>query len=159
FSFEKNINNIRWAVKDMRIEYPVAVDSEHVIWRAFSNHYWPALYFIDAQGRVRHQHFGEGEYERSEMILQSLLAEAGHSGIDRELVSLNPQGFEAAADWRDLRSPENYTGYDQAQNFASPGGAALGKPQVYELPARLRLNEWALSGNWTVKREGGALNS
>jgi thiol-disulfide isomerase/thioredoxin len=112
FSFEKNVDNVRWAVNDMRIGYPVAIDSQHVIWRAFSNQYWPALYFIDAQGRVRHQYFGEGGYERSEMILQSLLAEAGNTGIDHELVSLNPQGFEVTADWRSLRSPENYIGYD-----------------------------------------------
>jgi hypothetical protein len=89
----------------------------------------------------------------------ALLAEAGNTGIDHELVSLNPQGFEVTADWRNLRSPENYVGYDQAQNFASPGGATLGKSRVYELPSRLQLNEWALTGDWTVKREGGALNS
>jgi thiol-disulfide isomerase/thioredoxin len=159
FSFEKNLNNVRWAVRDMRIGYPVAVDSEHVIWRAFGNNYWPALYFIDAQGRVRHHYFGEGDYEKSEMILQSLLAEARKGGLAREPVSVHPQGLEVAADWRNLRSPENYVGYDQAQNFASPGGANLGKPQVYEVPARLQLNEWALSGDWTVRREGGALNS
>ena len=104
FSFEKNINNVRWAVKEMQIDYPVAVDNEHAIWRAFKNQYWPALYFIDAQGRVRHHHFGEGSYEQSEMIIQALLAEAGTDGIDREPVSVDGRGIEAAADWGSLRS-------------------------------------------------------
>ncbi|HSV23174.1 MAG TPA: thioredoxin family protein [Xanthobacteraceae bacterium] len=158
FSFEKNINNVRWAVKAMQIDYPVAMDSELVIWRAFRNQYWPALYFIDSQGRVRHYYFGEGSYEQSEMIIQALLAEAGISGIDRQPVSVDAQGVEAAADWRSLMSPENYVGYERTQNFASPGGAAPDKPRVYELPALLRLNEWALSGDWTVKTEAAVLN-
>jgi thiol-disulfide isomerase/thioredoxin len=158
FSFEKNINNVRWAVKDMRVEYPVAVDNELVIWRAFKNQYWPALYFIDSQGRVRHHYFGEGSYEQSEMIIQALLVEAGIGGIDRQPASVDAQGVEAAADWRSLMSPENYVGYERTQNFASPGRAILDKPRIYELPARLRLNEWALSGDWTVKKETAALN-
>jgi thiol-disulfide isomerase/thioredoxin len=158
FAFEKNANNVHWAVKDMQVDYPVAVDSEHVIWRAFKNQYWPALYFVDAQGRVRHHHFGEGEYEQSEMIIQQLLAEAGSGGIDREPVSVDASGLEAAADWGNLKSPENYVGFERTQNFASPGGAMLDKPRGYALPARLRLNEWALSGDWTVKRETAALN-
>ena len=103
FAFEKNISNVRWAVKEMRIDYPVAVDNEHAIWRAFKNQYWPALYFVDAQGRVRHHHFGEGSYEQSEMMIQALLAEAGHSGIDREPVSVDARGIEAAADWGSLK--------------------------------------------------------
>ena len=158
FSFEKNIDNVRWAVKDMRIDYPIAVDSEHVIWRAFKNQYWPALYFIDAQGRVRHHHFGEGAYEQSEMVLQRLLAEAG-SQIGDGLVSADGRGLEAAADWATLKSPENYVGYARTQNFASPGGSVLDKPSMYQLPAWLRLNEWGLSGDWTVKREAAALNA
>jgi thiol-disulfide isomerase/thioredoxin len=158
FAFEKNINNVRWAVKEMRVGYPVAVDSEHVIWRAFKNQYWPALYFIDAQGRVRHEHFGEGSYEQSEMIIQRLLNEAGGGGIGDGLVSVDARGLEAAADWGSLKSPENYVGFERTQNFASPGGALLDKPRMYELPARLRLNEWALSGDWTVKKETAALN-
>ncbi len=105
FAFEKNVGNVRWAVADMRIGYPVAVDSEHLIWRAFNNQYWPALYFIDSRGRMRHHHFGEGGYEQSEMIIQELLAEAGNGAIDRELVSPKPQGAEADADWRNLKSP------------------------------------------------------
>ena len=158
FSFEKDSNNVRWAVKDMRVDYPVAVDNDHVIWRAFRNNYWPALYFVDAQGRVRHHHFGEGAYEQSEMIIQELLAEAGNGGIDRQSVSVDGRGLEAAADWGSLRSGENYVGYERTQDFASPGGAIPDKPGMYQLPARLRLNEWALSGDWTVKKETTALN-
>jgi thiol-disulfide isomerase/thioredoxin len=158
FAFEKNMNNVRWAVKEMRVGYPVAVDNEHVIWRAFRNQYWPALYFIDAQGRVRHQHFGEGSYEQSEMIIQRLLNEAGVGGIGDGLVSVDARGLEVAADWGSLKSPENYVGYERTQSFASPGGAVRDKPRMYELPARLRLNEWGLSGDWTLKKEATALN-
>jgi thiol-disulfide isomerase/thioredoxin len=156
FAFEKNPDNVRWAVKEMRVGYAVAVDNEHVIWRAFRNQYWPALYFIDAQGRVRHQHFGEGSYEQSEMIIQRLLNEVG--GIGDDLVSVDARGLEAGADWGSLKSPENYVGYERTQNFASPGGAVSDKPRMYELPTRLRLNEWALSGDWTVKKDATALN-
>jgi thiol-disulfide isomerase/thioredoxin len=158
FDFEKSLNNVRWAVEDMRIDYPVAVDNEHVIWRAFYNHYWPALYFIDSQGRVRHHHFGEGSYEQSEMVLQRLLAEAGAGGISDDLVSANASGLEAPADWSSLKSPEHYVGYERTENFVSPGGAILDQPRLYELPARLRLNEWALAGNWTVNKQAVALN-
>jgi thiol-disulfide isomerase/thioredoxin len=158
FSFEKNLANVRRAVKDLKVEYPVAVDNEHLIWRAFSNQYWPALYFIDAQGRVRHHHFGEGSYEQSEMIIRQLLIEAGAMDLGREPTSVEGSGIEAAADWRNLRSGENYVGYDRTQNFASPGGATLDQPRMYALPARLRLNDWALSGEWTVRREATALN-
>jgi thiol-disulfide isomerase/thioredoxin len=158
FAFEKNVDNVRWAAKEMRVDYPIAVDSDHVIWRAFKNQYWPALYFIDAQGRARHHHFGEGAYEQSEMIIQRLLAEAGVGGVGDDLVSVDARGLEAAADWGSLKSPENYVGYQRTQNFASPGGAVLDKPRVYQLPARLRLNDWALSGDWTVRKESAALN-
>jgi thiol-disulfide isomerase/thioredoxin len=158
FGFEKDLNNVRRAVKDLGVDYPVAVDNDHAIWRAFRNQYWPALYFIDAQGRVRHHHFGEGSYEQSEMIIQELLAEAGTGGIEREPVMVNAQGLEAAADWRNLKSGENYLGHGRTENFASPGGAALNKPRAYGLPAQLRLNEWALSGDWTVKNEAVMLN-
>ena len=112
---------------------------------------WPALYFIDAQGRVRHRYFGEGAYEQSEMVIQELLAEAGVAGVSHEPVSVDARGIEAAADWSNLKSPENYVGYERTENFASPGGAVLDQPRVYALPARLRLNDWALSGDWTVK--------
>ena len=158
FSFEKNVDNVRWAVKDMRVGYPVVIDSDYAIWRAFKNQYWPALYFIDAQGRIRHQEFGEGDYDQSEMVLQRLLAEAGAAGRSDELVSVDPRGLEVAADWGSLKSPENYVGYGRTENFASPGGAVRDKSQFYEVPARLASNEWALSGDWTVKREPITLN-
>src|SRR4051812_23926057 len=157
FAFEKNLDNVRGAVKRLPVDYPVAVDSEHVIWRAFKNQYWPALYFIDAQGRVRHHQFGEGGYEQSEMVIQMLLAEAGVGEVSREPVSVEGRGFESAADWRSLKSGENYLGNAQTQNFSSPGGASLDKPRNYELPARLRLNQWALFGEWTVKNPAIAL--
>jgi thiol-disulfide isomerase/thioredoxin len=158
FAFEKHLSHVRWAVKDMRIDYPIAVDNDHVIWRAFRNQYWPARYFIDAQGRVRHHQFGEGAYEQSEMIIQALLAETGIGGIDREPVSVEARGIEAAADWRSLKSPENYLGYERTEHFASPGGAVLEKTRLYELPPRLRLNAWALSGDWTVNNQAAVLN-
>jgi thiol-disulfide isomerase/thioredoxin len=158
FAFERNVGNVRWAVKDMRIDYPVAVDNEHVIWRAFDNHYWPALYFVDAQGRVRHQYFGEGAYEQSEKIIQDLLAENGSGGIDRQFVPVNATGIEVAADWDSLKSPENYLGFERTQSFASPGGATPDKPRLYGLPARFRLNDWALSGDWTVKSHAAQVN-
>lgn len=158
FVFEKNIDNVRRAVKDMRITYPVAVDNEHAIWRAFDNNYWPALYFIDAQGRVRHHHFGEGSYEESEKVIQQLLTEAGAAGIDRKPVSVDARGLEAAADWSSLKSPENYLGYDRTENFASPGGAILNKSHSYESPAQLRLNQWALAGDWVARRDAVALD-
>jgi thiol-disulfide isomerase/thioredoxin len=158
FAFEKRTNNVRGAVKEMRVDYPIAVDNEHVIWRAFKNQYWPALYFIDSQGRVRHHHFGEGSYEQSEMVIQELLAEAAIGRIDREIVSVDGRGIEAAADWGSLKSAENYIGYERTQNFASPGGAVLDKPRMYELPARFGLNDWALSGDWTMNKEAAVLN-
>jgi thiol-disulfide isomerase/thioredoxin len=158
FEFEKNIGNVRWAVKDLKIGYPVAVDNNHTIWRAFSNQAWPALYFIDAQGRIRHHHFGEGAYEQSEMVIQALLREAGATEVSREPVSVNARGLDVAADWTNLRSPENYVGFERTENFASPGGVAPDRPRMYEPPTRLRLNQWALSGDWTVKKETAALN-
>jgi thiol-disulfide isomerase/thioredoxin len=158
FAFEKNIDNVRWAVKEMRINYPVAVDNDHTIWRAFKNNYWPALYFMDAEGRVRHHHFGEGSYEQSEKIIQELLAEAGAAGIAREPVAVDARGIEAAADWSSLKSAENYLGYERTQNFASSGGPILNKPGTYELPGSLRLDEWALAGDWTMRSEAAALN-
>jgi len=159
FAFEKNIDNVRRAAKDMKIDYPIAIDNEYAIWRALNNKYWPALYFVDAQGRIRHHHFGEGEYEQSERVIQQLLAEAGSDAISRELVSVDARGVEAAADWGSLRSPEIYLGYERTENFASPGGAASDKRRTYAVPARLRLNHWALSGDWTMNREAAVLNN
>jgi thiol-disulfide isomerase/thioredoxin len=152
FPFEGDIENVRRAVQDMRIDYPVVVDSDYGIWRAFRNQYWPAFYFVDAQGRIRHHQFGEGQYEQSEKVLQALLADAGASGIGPELVAADGRGAEAAADWANLRSPESYVSYERAQNFSSPGGAVLGQSRTYAVPARLSLNHWALAGDWTMEK-------
>jgi thiol-disulfide isomerase/thioredoxin len=158
FEFEKNVDNVRRAAKDMRVDYPIAIDSDHAIWRAFKNDYWPALYFVDAQGHIRHHQFGEGEYEQSEKIIQQLLAEAGVGNISHDLVSVDARGAEAAADWDSLKSPENYVGYERTENFVSRDGAILDKRHVYTAPARLRLNHWALSGDWTVEKQVIVLN-
>jgi thiol-disulfide isomerase/thioredoxin len=158
FPFEHDVDNVRRAAKDMRVDYPVAIDNDFAIWRAFDNRYWPALYLIDARGRSRYHHFGEGEYEQSEKMIQQLLAEAGARGVGHDLVSVEGHGAEAAADWASLRSPENYVGYERTENFASSGDAAVGKRRVYAAPARLRLNQWALSGDWTVGRQATTLN-
>jgi thiol-disulfide isomerase/thioredoxin len=159
FSFEHNADNVRRAVQDMRIDYPVALDNDYAVWLAFANHYWPALYFTDAQGHIRHHHFGEGEYGQSEMVIQQLLAEAGSAGAGTELVSVDARGVEAPADWASLRSPENYTGYERTENFASPGGAVPGTPHAYTVPERLGLNQWALSGDWAMEAEATTLNA
>jgi thiol-disulfide isomerase/thioredoxin len=158
FIFEQDLDNVRRAAKDMEVDYPIAIDNDYAIWRAFDNHYWPALYFVDAQGHIRHHHFGEGDYEQSEMIVQQLLTEAGMEGLGQGLVSVDADGFEAAADWGSLKSPENYVGYERTENFASPGGAVLDERRVYAPPARLRLNHWALSGDWTMERQATVLN-
>ena len=157
FSFEHDGDNVGWAVQDMRVGYPVAIDSAYAIWSAFDNHYWPALYFADAQGRIRHHHFGEGEYMRSEMIIQQLLVSAGFATSD-DMVSVDARGAETPADWATLRSPENYTGYGRTENFASPGGVLPDEPGSYTIPAQLRSNHWALSGSWTMKPEATVLN-
>ena len=158
FSFEHNPDNVRRAVQEMEITYPVALDSNYSVWRAFGNHYWPALYFADAHGDIRHHHFGEGEYGRSEMVIQQLLAERGH-GAGTDLVSVEPRGLEVPADWASLRSPENYTGYERTENFAVPGGPVPDKPHEYVIPDRLGLNQWALSGDWTMQSEATTLNA
>jgi thiol-disulfide isomerase/thioredoxin len=152
FSFEHEVDNVRWATQDMSVEYPVAIDSDYAVWSAFDNHYWPALYFVDAEGQIRHHHFGEGAYEQSEAMIQQLL------GDDSGLVSVAGRGAEAAADWTSLKSPENYLGHDRTENFASPGGAVLNERRVYAAPARLKLNQWALSGEWTMESEATVLN-
>ena len=159
FSFEHNPDNVRRAVQEMRIGYPVATDNDYGVWLAFDNHYWPALYIADAQGRIRHHHFGEGEYGRSEMVIQQLLAEAGSTGAGMDMVSVEPSGLEVPADWASLRSPENYTGYDRTEGFASPGGPVPDRPHAYAVPARLGLGQWALSGNWTMQEEATTLTA
>jgi thiol-disulfide isomerase/thioredoxin len=158
FDVEHDLDNVRRAVKDLRVDFPVAVDNDYAIWDAFNNRYWPALYFVDAQGQIRHHRFGESDYEQSEATIQRLLTEAGAGGIGQDLISVDAHGVEAAADWDSLWSPENYLGYQRTENFASPNGAVLDTPHVYVAPARLALNHWALSGDWTVQRQAAALN-
>ena len=152
FSFEHDIDRVRNATEQRAIDYPVAVDSNYAIWGAFDNHYWPALYFVDGEGVIRDHHFGEGRYEQSERVIQSLL------GIERELVSVQGVGVEAEADWDNLRTPETYLGYGRGENFASSDGAALDSSRAYQLPERLGLNEWGLAGDWTIGRERVALD-
>jgi thiol-disulfide isomerase/thioredoxin len=150
FSFEHEIDRVRQAIRDRSIDYPVAIDNDYAIWRAFDNHYWPALYFVDGDGVIRDQHFGEGRYEESERLIQRLL------DIDRDPAPVVGVGVEAAADWASLRTPETYLGYERGANFASPGGAAFGVRRTYDLPERLGLSQWALAGEWTIGRESAA---
>ncbi len=150
FSFEHELDLVRRATEEREIDYPVAQDNEYGVWSAFDNHYWPALYFVDADGVIRDEHFGEGRYEESEDVIQRLL------GIEREPVSVEGLGVEAAADWDTLRTPETYLGYGQGERFASPDGAS-NEQRAYELPERLRLNHWALAGTWTIRRENVVL--
>lgn len=150
FPFEKSRDNVRRAVEQMRIEYPIVIDNDYAIWRAFRNNYWPALYFVDAGGRVRHRYFGEGEYEQSEAMIQRLLGEAGIAGLSGHVMPTDVRGVEVPADWDNLRSPENYLGYDRTVNFASSGGADVNRRRVYAAPSRLSLNQWAVGGDWTI---------
>jgi hypothetical protein len=158
FSFEKDVEGVRRAVKDRGMTFPIAIDSSHDIWRGFRNQYWPALYFIDAKGQVRHRQFGEGHYDESEATIQQLLREAG-SDPGGGVASPTATGSEVAADWENLRSPENYLGYGQTQHFSSPGGAEPDERHLYAVPSRLRLNEWALAGDWIVEREAAVLQA
>ena len=159
FKFEHDLDNVRWAVEARRIDYPVAIDNDFEVWQAFANHYWPALYFVDAEGRIRHHRFGEGDYERSEMVIRQLLADAGVEGLRPGLATVTPNGDEVQANWEDLGSPESYLGYDRATGFeAGRGGAASDEPLTYTAPAHLRLNHWGLTGNWTVRSDASALN-
>ena len=160
FTFEEDIDNVRRSVKERGVTYPVAIDNDRAIWRGFANHYWPALYFIDAAGKVRDHYFGEGSYEGSEMRIRKLLAAPGSAGaIDSEPVSIAAHGPEVGADWASLKSPETYVGHHKAEKFASPGGATVNTRQRYVVPPRLRRNQWALSGEWTVKPEAAVLNA
>jgi thiol-disulfide isomerase/thioredoxin len=158
FDFEHDLDNVRRAATDLRVDYPVVLDNDYAIWSAFDNHYWPALYLVDGHENVRRHRFGEDAYEQSERILRQLLTEAGSGGIGHDLVSVEPGGVEAAADWDNLWSPENYLGYQRSENFASPDGAVLDTRHRYAVPARLRLNHWALVGDWTVQAQATVLN-
>jgi cytochrome c biogenesis protein CcdA/thiol-disulfide isomerase/thioredoxin len=157
FAFERNIANVRAAVKRLDIDYPVAIDNNFAIWRGFNNEYWPAHYFIDAEGRIRHHHFGEGNYDESERVIQGLLREAGHQHIAPGTVSVSGTGVEAAADIADVQSPETYVGTSRAENFASPGGAVQDEVRTYKAPSKLALNQWALSGAWRVGGQDAVL--
>jgi thiol-disulfide isomerase/thioredoxin len=158
FPFEGDVDNVRKAAKEMRVDYPVAVDSNYGVWRAFDNNYWPALYLADAQGRIRAHHYGEGAYDMSEMVIQQLLADAGFAGFTDDLVSVQPEGTEVAAAGDTLESGETYTGYEQGDNFASPGGVVPDRPHAYDVPSRLSTNHWALAGVWTVRGRPAVLN-
>jgi thiol-disulfide isomerase/thioredoxin len=152
FSFEHETDRVRQATTERGIDYPVAVDNDYAIWNAFANHYWPALYFVDADGIIRDHHFGEGRYEQSERVIQRLL------GVERELVPAVGLGVEAEADWDHLRTPETYLGYGRSEHLASPNGAAFDEPRAYQLPDRLHVNSWALAGEWTIGHENVVLD-
>ena len=151
FPFEKDPGNVTHAVKDLGITYPVALDNNYAIWQAFNNEYWPAHYFIDAQGRIRGHHFGEGDYAGSEQLIRQLLAEAGAASLPGQATAAGGSGVEAASDLSAIGSPETYVGYERAANFASPGGERHDEPYDYRAPQALDLNQWALSGTWRVE--------
>ncbi len=150
FAFENDVLNVRRAAADAGITYPIVRDDDYAIWRDLENQYWPALYFVDVQGRARYRSFGEENYDQAEGLIQQLLDEAGAPGERRGAVEVEGTGVEAAADWADLRTPETYLGHDRADRFASPGGAVHDHRHAYEAPTRVRLNRWALAGDWTV---------
>ncbi|MFL9870746.1 cytochrome c biogenesis protein DipZ [Paraburkholderia megapolitana] len=160
FAFERNIGNVKQAAHDLGVDYPVAIDNNYAIWRAFGNQYWPAHYFIDAQGQIRYHHFGEGDYAHSEKVIQQLLAEAGHAGAEHVATGLtgNAQGVQAAADDADMQSPETYIGYNRAENFASAGGETKDRPHTYAAPAQPAVNDWGLAGTWNVGGEHATLD-
>jgi cytochrome c biogenesis protein CcdA/thiol-disulfide isomerase/thioredoxin len=150
FPFEKSIYNVKQAVARLKIDYPVAIDNDYAIWRAFNNEYWPADYFIDPKGQIRHHFFGEGDYAESEKVIQQLLAEAGKGNLQAGVVSVSATGAEVAPDEADVKSPETYIGYERAENFVSPGGAVNDARHAYSAGDLKQLNDWGLSGDWTV---------
>jgi cytochrome c biogenesis protein CcdA/thiol-disulfide isomerase/thioredoxin len=157
FAFERNVDNVRSAIKTLKISYPVAIDNDYKIWRSFENEYWPAHYFIDGNGKVRHHHFGEGEYAESEQVIQKMLADAGNKDVPGGIVSVNASGAEAASDKADVNSPETYIGYDRSEHFASPGGVVQDESHLYEA-GEPQLNDWSLTGKWTVGEERAQLD-
>lgn len=159
FAFERDVDNIVTAAREMRVNYPIAIDSNYGIWRDFSNHFWPALYVADVNGSIRFTHFGEGEYGMSEMVIQQLLIDAGKDGWEPGLVSVDPQGTELSANWNDVRSPESYLGYAQSAGFASVDGERVDQPHDYPPGDRLRLNQWSPVGNWTYAEKASVSNA
>ncbi len=157
FAFERDIANVKRATADLHIDYPVAIDNDYAIWRAFDNQYWPAEYLVDARGHLRHQHFGEGDYGETEKVIQQLLAEAGALVTPTKAVEDKATGAEAAPDFADVRSEETYIGYGRAENFASPGGAVPDNSHVYQ-GADLKLNQWSLAGDWAIGQERAELD-
>jgi thiol-disulfide isomerase/thioredoxin len=159
FSFEHERENVETAVRDLKVTFPVAVDSNYRIWQAFNNQYWPAQYLIDGKGRIRYHHFGEGDYGEIERVIQELLKENGATGLDNSTVNVSAAGVEAAADFANEASPETYVGYRQAERFASPGRVAQGSLKTYSPPANPSLNQWGLSGSWNVGSESAVLQA
>jgi thiol-disulfide isomerase/thioredoxin len=157
FDFEHDVENVATQSRALDVRYPTALDNDYGVWRAFANHFWPAIYLADADGRIRYHHFGEGEYAMTEMAIQQLLLDAGATDLDLGLVTADPRGLEVPADYRTLRSPETYLGYAQATGFASPDGLREGQPHEYPAPMRLGLNEWAPAGTWTVTDRAAVL--
>jgi thiol-disulfide isomerase/thioredoxin len=158
FGFERDPANVKAAVSGLNIGYPIPIDSNHSIWEAFHNEYWPADYFVDAKGRIRYHHFGEGEYDKSERVIQTLLRENGATGLDESFVHIRAEGAELPPS-DDVRSPETYVGYARAENFASPERVASDSRRDYSAPANPALNQWGLSGSWKVGGEHAALES
>ena len=159
FAFEKERSNVEKAVRDLKISYPVAIDSDYKIWEAFNNHYWPAHYFIDGKGRIRYHHFGEGEYDESERVIQQLLKENGATSLSDGVINVTASGAEVAADNKNVGSPETYVGYKRAGNFASAEPVAKDSRKTYSPQPRLSLNQWALGGSWKVGEESAVLES
>ena len=156
FAFEHDLNNVRRALAALNVDYPIAVDNEYGIWGGFNNQYWPALYLLDGNGRVRHHQFGEGGYAESEKMIQQLLMESGVQDVRRQPTPVEGRGIEAPADWPKLESAENYVGSERTEGFASPEGA--GGRRHYTFPRELRLNQWALEGDWTMEKGFIVLN-
>jgi thiol-disulfide isomerase/thioredoxin len=157
FAFERNVDNVKNAIATLKIGYPVAIDNDYKIWRSFENEYWPAHYFIDGNGKVRHHHFGEGEYAESERVIQRMLIDAGHRDVPTGVAAVNASGAEAASDKADVNSPETYVGYDRSDRFVSPGGVVQDQRHVYAA-GEPRLNDWSLTGKWTIGEERAQLD-
>ena len=159
FAFERDVKNVTKAMADLGINYPVAVDNDYKIWRAFDNQYWPAHYFADAQGRIRYHHFGEGAYDESERVIQELLREAGNGQITSDLIHASGKGVQQAAQMSEVKSPETYLGFERAENFVSPGGAKGDRAASYSTPHSLALNNWGLDGQWNIGAERASLTA